>query len=66
MGITDFTMPTMYYWITSDFGRKHSLFAYSRGIYPGSGKAEKVLEEVGLNGSAQWTAIQKYTRDRES
>ncbi len=66
MGITDFTMPTMYYWITSDFGRKHSLFAYSRGIYPGSGKAEKVLEEVGLNGPAQWAAIQKYIKDRES
>ncbi len=66
MGITDFTMPTMYYWIISDFGRKHSLSAYSRGIYPGSGKAEKVLEEVGLNGPNQWMAIQKYVRDRES
>jgi len=60
MGITGFTMPTMYRWITSEFGRKHSLFSFSRGIYPGSGKAEKVLQEVGLNGPAQWEAIKKY------
>ena len=64
MGITDFTMPTMYRWITSDFGRKHSLFAFSRGIYPGSGTAEMVLQEVGLNGPAQWEKIEKYIRDR--
>jgi len=64
MGITGFTMPTMYRWITSEFGRKHSLSSFSRGIYPGSGKAEKVLEEVGLNGPAQWEALKKYLQDR--
>ena len=64
MGISDFTIPTMYRWILSDFGRKHSLHSFFRGIYPGSGKAEKVLEEVGLNGPAQWQAIQKYIKDR--
>jgi transketolase len=64
MGITGFTMPTMYRWITSDFGREHSLFSFSRGIYPGSGKAEKVLEEVGLNGPSQWAMIEKYIKDR--
>lgn len=64
MGITGFTMPTMYRWITSDLGRRHSLHAFSKGIYPGSGKAEKVLEEMGLNGPAQWEMVQKYIRAR--
>jgi transketolase len=64
MGITGFTMPTMYRWVTSDFGRAHSLFSFSRGIYPGSGKAEAVLKEVGLNGPAQWESIQKYIAAR--
>lgn len=65
MGISDFTLPTMYRWITNDFGRDHSLFAYSRGRYPGSGRAEMVLQEVGLNGPSQWKAIQRYISDRE-
>jgi hypothetical protein len=58
-------MPTMYRWITSEFGRKHTLFSFYKGIYPGSGKAEKVLEEMGLNGPAQWKAIKKYIKDRK-
>ncbi len=64
MGISGFTMPTMYRWITSDLGRQYSLFSFSRGIYPGSGKAEIVLKEVGLNGPAQWDSIQKYIKAR--
>lgn len=64
MGISDFTMPTMYRWINSDFGVKHSLSAFSKGIYPGSGKADIVMKEVGLDGPAQWEAIQKYINDR--
>ncbi len=64
MGITGFTIPTMYRWITSDYGIKHSLSSFSRGIYPGSGKADMVMQEVGLDGPAQWEAIQKYVKDR--
>ncbi len=64
MGISDFTLPTIYRWITSDFGRKHTIYAYSKGVYPGSGQAPKVLEEVGLDGPAQWAAIQKYVEER--
>lgn len=64
MGITGFTVPTMYRWITSDYGIKHSLSSFSRGIYPGSGKADMVMQEVGLDGPAQWEAIQKYVKDR--
>jgi transketolase len=64
MGITGFTLPTIYRWVTSEFGRRHSLHSFSRGIYPGSGKAEIVLKEVGLNGPAQWTKIQEYIKNR--
>ncbi len=64
MGISGFTLPTMYRWITSDFGRKHTLSAFTKGIYPGSGKAEKVLEEMGLNGPAQWEMVQRYIKAR--
>jgi transketolase len=65
MGISGFTLPTMYRWVTSEYGRKHTLYAFYKGIYPGSGKAEKVLEEMGLNGPSQWKAIQKYIKGRK-
>jgi transketolase len=64
MGISDFTMPTMYRWIVSEFGRAHSLFAFKKGIYPGSGPAAMVMQEIGLNAPAQWEAIQKYIKAR--
>ena len=64
MGITGFTMPTMYRWITSELGRKYTINSFVRGIYPGSGKAEIVMKEVGLNGPAQWDTIQKYIAAR--
>jgi transketolase len=64
MGITGFTMPTMYRWITSELGRKYTINSFVRGIYPGSGKAEVVMKEVGLNGPAQWDSIQKYITAR--
>ncbi|UCC80538.1 MAG: hypothetical protein JSW64_04025 [Candidatus Zixiibacteriota bacterium] len=64
MGVTGFTIPTMYRWITSDLGRKYTIHSFVRGIYPGSGKAEVVLKEVGLNGPAQWDSIQKYIAAR--
>ncbi len=60
MGITGFTLPTMYRWITSPEGREHTIHPYMKGEYPGSGMAHKVLEEAGLHGDGQWAAIQKY------
>ncbi len=62
MGITGFTLPTMYRWITSPEGRRRTRHAFSQGYYPGSGQAHKVLEEAGLHGDGQWRAIQSYTR----
>ena len=60
MGITGFTFPTMYRWITSAFGRKHTVHPFRGGEFLGSGMAEKVLEEANLHGEGQWAAIQEY------
>ncbi|PIY95578.1 MAG: hypothetical protein COY66_06500 [Candidatus Kerfeldbacteria bacterium CG_4_10_14_0_8_um_filter_42_10] len=63
MGISDFTMPTLYRLVASRFGRDHSLCAGA--FYPGSGTADMVLREMGLDGPALWKAIQNYVMDRE-
>ncbi len=60
MGITGFTLPTMYRWITSEEGRALSLHAFAKGRYSGSGQAYKVLEEAGLDGAAQYQAVRRY------
>jgi transketolase len=62
MGITGFTLPTMYRWITSPEGRARTLHAYSTGHFLGSGQAHKVLEEAGLHGDGQWQAVTEYAR----
>ncbi|MGD8898021.1 MAG: hypothetical protein PVJ73_18475, partial [Acidobacteriota bacterium] len=43
MGITGFTLPTMYRWIRSDLGRAHTLHPYRKGHYLGSGQGPMVL-----------------------
>ncbi len=63
MGVTGFTMPTMYRWICSDLGRKHSLHPYARGRYPGSGPGRVVIAEAGLDGEGQYRAITKYVEE---
>lgn len=60
MGISGFTMPTLYRWVVSDAGREHSLHAFSKGHYLGSGQAHKVLEEAGLDGPSQYDAVRRY------
>jgi transketolase len=60
MGITGFTLPTMYRWVTSDAGRAATLHPYRRGHYLGSGQGEVVLEEAGLDGESQVRAIKDY------
>lgn len=60
MAITDFTLPTMYRWVTSEFGRRSSLHPFKNGDFPGSGEPKIVLKELGLDGPAQWKAIQEY------
>ncbi|RME29151.1 MAG: hypothetical protein D6806_01785, partial [Deltaproteobacteria bacterium] len=60
MAITGFTIPTTWRWVTSEFGRRHSLHAFKKGHYLGSGKAHKVLEEAGLHAEGQFEAISAY------
>jgi len=64
MGITGFTLPTLYRWIRSDRGREMSLYPFRKGHYLGSGKAHKVLEEAGLDGDGQFQAIMRYAKER--
>jgi len=60
MGITDFTLPTMFRWIRSDRGRNLTLHPYRGHQFPGSGRADAVMKQVGLDASAQFVAIQRY------
>ena len=60
MGVTGFTLPTMYRWIRSDLGRAHTLHPYRKGHYLGSGQGPMVLAEAGLDGESQARAIKEY------
>lgn len=62
MGITGFTLPTMYRWIRSDQGRKLTLHPYLKGHFLGSGQAHMVLAEAGLDGRSQFRTIMKYLK----
>lgn len=63
MGITGFTLPTLYRWIHSSDGRKRSIYPFRAGHYLGSGKAECVLAESGLDADSLIIAIDSYTKD---
>ena len=60
MGITDFTLATMYRWITSDVGREHTMHPYMHGHYLGSGPGAMVVAEAGLDGESQYRRIREY------
>ncbi|MFH1331570.1 MAG: hypothetical protein ABIJ48_13115 [Actinomycetota bacterium] len=60
MGITGFTLPTMYRWIRSDLGRAHTLHPFVKGHYLGSGQGDKVIAEAGLDGEGQYRAIRAF------
>jgi transketolase len=64
MGITGFTLPTLYRWIRSDLGRAHTLHPYAHGHYLGSGQGPMVLAEAGLDGATQARAIRAYVDAR--
>lgn len=64
MGITGFTLPTMYRWIRSDLGRSCTLHPYRAGHYPGSGPGPMVLAEAGLDGESQFRAIARFVELR--
>ena len=60
MGITGFTLPTMYRWVTSERGRAATLHPFMKKRYLGSGPGHRVLKEAGLDGPSQYQAIKKY------
>jgi transketolase len=60
MGITGFTLPTMYRWVRSERGRKMSLHPFRKGHFLGSGPGEKVLQEAGLDADGQYSAIKAF------
>jgi len=64
MGITGFTLPTMYRWITSEHGRNSILHPFRDGHFLGSGQAEFLLEEAGLNGKGQFEAIMRFLKEK--
>jgi transketolase len=60
LGITGFTLPTMYRWIRSERGRKMTLHPFRKGHYLGSGQANMVMAEAGLDGESQVRTIVDY------
>jgi transketolase len=60
MGITGFTLPTMFRWVKSDLGRSLTLHPFRKGHFLGSGQGEMVLAEAGLDGKSQYRAIKRY------
>ena len=60
MGITGFTLPTMYRWIRSDQGRAATMHPFMDGHYPGSGPGRAVIHEAGLDGDAQFRQVLRY------
>ncbi len=66
MGLTGFTLPTMYRWIRSDLGRSLTLHPFYHGRYPGSGPGARVIAEAGLDGDGQMEAILRYVTQRAS
>lgn len=66
MGITDFTLPTMFRWVVSQDGRERSLHPFRSGRYHGSGPAHTVMLEAGLDGRSQLDAVLSYAKACES
>lgn len=62
LGITGFTVPTMYNWITGYEVRKKILHPFSGGTYLGSGNAESVLKQAGLDAGSIYDEVKKYIK----
>ncbi len=63
IGITGFTLPTMYRWVRSERGRELTLHPFRRGHFLGSGQADRVLAEAGLDGESQFRAIRSWVKE---
>ncbi len=65
MGITGFTLPTMYRWIRSDLGRSMTLHPFAKGHFLGSGSGFSVLKEAGLDGESQFNAVLRFLKAKQ-
>jgi transketolase len=66
VGITGFTLPTMFRWVLSDLGRAHTLHPFAKGHFLGSGQGAMVLAEAGLDGASQARAVRAYAAARRA
>ena len=66
IGITGFTLPTLFRWVVSDLGRAHTLHPFKKGHFLGSGQGPVVLAEAGLDGASQAQAIRAYVEARKT
>jgi len=64
LGITGFTLPTMYKWITGFEARYNILHPFRNGCYLGSGTAESVLHQAGLDADSMYDEVKKYVQHR--
>jgi transketolase len=64
IGITGFTLSTLFRWVSSDLGRAHSLHPFRKGHFLGSGQGPMVLAEAGLDGESQAKAVRAYAEAR--
>lgn len=60
LGITGFTLPTMYKWITGFESRFKILHPFRNGHYLGSGTAESVLHQAGLDAESMYEEVIKF------
>jgi transketolase len=60
MGVSGFTLPTMYRWVRSDVGLEHTMHPFMNGHYLGSGAGEVVIAEAGLDGESQYRQVKAY------
>ncbi len=64
MGITGFTLPTLWRWISSDRGRAASMHPFEAGTFLGSGQGDQVLIQAGLDGESQYQRIVRFVRGK--
>ncbi len=53
----------MYRWVRSERGRELTLHPFRRGHFLGSGQADRVLAEAGLDGESQFRAIRSWVKE---
>ncbi len=64
MGITGFTLPTMYRWVRSARGIQKTMHPFQKGRFLGSGPGAMVLKQAGLDGESQFKAIVEHVKGR--